>query len=464
MRSPPSLRRNLLLHTLVGVALVWCAMAAWVFWDAEHEVEELLDAHLAQVAALLMVRHGDGGLADAQERRSPPILHEYGTSVAYQVFDGERVVMRSSNAGVEPLAPQRPGFATVRSGGQAWRVFATPADPPRIWVYVAEQMTVRDDIMWAILSALVIPLACVLPLIVLMLYWATGRGLRPLEVLRQLLRARDVTSTQAVHMDGAPAELLPLLGSLNDLLLRLADKVEAERRFTADAAHELRTPIAAIRTQAQVALGALPTDADAAIREPLRATLQGCDRATHVVEQLLALAQLEGAHTPQARPFALIDALQPVCAELALAGLRRQQVLELDLAADLIAHGHLTLWQILMRNLIDNALRYSPPGATVHIQAHASGDGGIQVTVEDSGPGLSPQDISRLGERFFRVLGTRASGSGLGWSIVRRIADLQGLTIEVSRSAALGGLMLDIRQPPSERALAGASGAHLNAG
>ena len=90
MRSPPSLRRNLLLHTLVGVALVWCAMAAWVFWDAEHEVEELLDAHLAQVAALLMVRHGDGGLADAQERRSPPILHEYGTSVAYQVFDGER--------------------------------------------------------------------------------------------------------------------------------------------------------------------------------------------------------------------------------------------------------------------------------------------------------------------------------------------------------------------------------------
>ena len=97
------------------------------------------------------------------------------------------------------------------------------------------------------------------------------------------------------------------------------------------------------------------------------------------------------------------------------------------------------LLSVMVRNLIDNALRYSPPGATVHIQAHASGDGGIQVTVEDSGPGLSPQDISRLGERFFRVLGTRASGSGLGWSIVRRIADLQGLTIEVSRSAALGG-------------------------
>jgi two-component system sensor histidine kinase QseC len=258
-----------------------------------------------------------------------------------------------------------------------------------------------------------------------------------------VLLKRDTQTLDPVSLPETPQEVQPLLDALNDLLQRLAQRMETERRFTADAAHELRTPIAAIRAQAQVALSS-STD-DQVRQQALQDTLVGCDRASRVVEQLLTLARVEGPQDVASEPFHLDQLAQQVLADLTPDALRRGQTLELLAPEPLQVNGQSTLWQILLRNLIDNALRYSPSGATVRIQAQRLENGQMQVTVQDSGPALSLEDLGRLGERFFRVLGTSATGSGLGWSIVRHIAALQQIDVQVGKSAELGGLQVTLR-------------------
>jgi two-component system sensor histidine kinase QseC len=221
--------------------------------------------------------------------------------------------------------------------------------------------------------------------------------------------------------------------------------MQTERRFTADAAHELRTPIAAIRAQAQVAMSAASNDT--VRQQALQDTLVGCDRASRVVEQLLTLARVEGPQDVASEPFRLDQLAQQTLAELTPEALRRGQTLELLAPEPLQVNGQSTLWQILLRNLIDNALRYSPDGATVRMQAQRLENGQMEITVQDSGPGLSADNLARLGERFFRVLGTSASGSGLGWSIVRHIAALQHIDVQAGKSTELGGLKVTLRYP-----------------
>ncbi len=440
-----SLQQRLLTRTLGAVLVVWVATAAFVWYEAQHEVDELLDAHLAQSAALLVVQqnatpHDDELLLDA------PTLHKYAHRVAYQVFDEDRLVMHSPNVGHLPMAQHKQGFETIiRDGGQSWRVFAAPGRRHDVQIYVAERVDSRDEILNAVLRGFLPPLTIALPLLLIGVWWNVRSGLQPLQRLRQALLSRDTQTLTPVTLPHTPQEVQPLLVALNDLLQRLGLRIEAERRFTADAAHELRTPIAAIRAQAQVALG---SDANDAVRhQALQDTLAGCDRASRVVEQLLTLARVEGSQSLSAELFQVDQLLQQVMADLTPEALRRHQHLELIAPEPLTVRGQSTLWHILLRNLIDNALRYSPEGATVRIQAHRCGTDQLEVTVQDSGLGLSPEHLARLGERFFRVLGTSASGSGLGWSIVRHIATLQQIDVQVAKSVDLGGLKVILRHP-----------------
>jgi two-component system sensor histidine kinase QseC len=375
-----------------------------------------------------------------------PTLHKYANRVAYQVFDEGRLVMHSPNVAHTPMAQHTQGFQTLTlEDGNAWRVFAAPGRSREVQIYVAERVASRDEILWAVLRGFLPPLTLALPLLLIGLWWNVRSGLQPLQRLRQVLLKRDTQTLDPVSLPETPQEVQPLLDALNDLLQRLALRMQTERRFTADAAHELRTPIAAIRAQAQVAMSAASNDA---VRQlALHDTLMGCDRASRVVEQLLTLARVEGPQDLASEPFLLDQLAQKILADLTPEALRRNQTLELLVTEPLQVTGQNTLWHILLRNLIDNALRYSPNGATVRIQAQRLQNGPIQLTVQDSGPGLSPQDLARLGERFFRVLGTSAIGTGLGWSIVRHIAALQHIDVQVGRSVDLGGLQVTLLYP-----------------
>lgn len=436
-RKPYSLQARLAMLVLGMLSAVWVATAAIVWFDARHEVEEILDSHLAQAAAFVVAQYQhDRPTGDVQV--DMPSLHRYAYKTTIQVFQDGRLVLRSANAPSTPLVAggSGAGFQTVLIDNARWRVFAVQEPARGLQVYVGEQEKSRNAILWAVLRSTLWPLVLALPLLVLAVWWAVHRGLRPLRGLGRALLERRPDALDRVQVDGAPSEMLPMVDALNALFQRIETLLESERRFTADAAHELRTPIAAIRAHAQVALHETN---DTQRRSALQHTLDGCDRATRLVQQLLTLSRLEADAMLKEGLVDLQAITRRELAEAAPRALEKHQALELQDGPPCPVHGDEALLAVLVRNLVDNAIRYSPPGARVLV--HLTQDAAqTRLSVEDSGPGLAAEDLARLGERFFRPLGTTESGSGLGWSIVRRIAAAHHMVIEVERSARLGGL------------------------
>jgi two-component system sensor histidine kinase QseC len=437
-----SLQKRLVTRVLGLMVLVWLIISVLAWDDVHHEMEELFDAHLAQAAAFVRQQ---APLVDFGSVVEVPILNQYAPRVAFQVFHQGRLVTRSRNAQTEPMAPNTDGFSTLRlSDGALWRVFATHVEGSPLQVYVGEKVTLREDILWAMLASVLWPQILALPLLGLAAWWSVRSVLAPLRQLGALLHRRQPDSLAPVVLQDTPTEMRSAVEALNALLQRIGGMVESERRFTADAAHELRTPIAAIRAQAQVALGA---GGDTAQRErALRTTLAGCDRATRLVEQLLTLARMEAAPATAAPPYNLTEVAWRVAAELAPPAMARRQVLELDMKGPCAVQADPLLLEMLLRNLIDNAQRYSPDGARIAVSVLAS-DGYAVLRVADNGPGMSDEAMAQFGRRFYRELGTGQSGSGLGWSIVQRIAEVSGGEAQVSRSSVHGGLLVSVRWP-----------------
>lgn len=440
-RYSPSLQRRLLLLVLSFATAIALGASALAWREAQEDIDELLDGHLAQAAAMLLLQ-ADGDFDDISDT---PILQKYAPQVAFQVFLGEKLVTRTANAGITPLAGRTEGFSTVRRpDGEKWRVVTTQQSGTGVTVMVGERIASRQAILWAMMRGLASPTLFALPLFGLALWWSVRKGLSPIHELRARLEQRLPNASEPVAMDGMPRELQPLVQTLNGLFERIDRMVKLERRFTADAAHELRTPIAAIRAQAQVAMGA--GDNEAERKHALQTTLAGCDRASHLVDQLLTLARLEVAPEAQTKSAELAVVVRRVVAELAPSALCRER--EITLLAEDGCHlaANELLVGVLVRNLIDNALRYSPVGARVQVNVHGDAQGTV-LQVQDSGPGMTDEAIAHLGERFFRVLGNDQLGSGLGWSIVRRLVEVFSATVRIGRSAELGGLSVTVHWP-----------------
>jgi two-component system sensor histidine kinase QseC len=446
-----SLQARLLSLLLLMVTLVWLGAAVLTWRDASDELDELLDGHLAQSAALLIVQQAnrdtgesdDHGDDSSREREDAPTLHKYAPKVAFQVFHEGQLSMRSANTTSAPMSTKIRGFSTVRlPDNSQWRVYGAQGNEGDVQVFVGELVQSRESILWAVLKAVLMPLMYALPLLAVVGWLAARNGLAPLRHLSQALAQRQPQALEPVVLQDVPAEIDPVVKSLNALFERIQSMMASERRFTSDAAHELRTPIAAIRTQAQVALGA--GDDAAQRKHALLYTLAGCDRASHLVEQLLTLSRLESSSSaPPSGRVDLAGVARRVASELAMTALDRAQELELDAPEHAYIAADDMLTSVLVRNLLDNALRYSPDAARVSISVKSEAYQ-VVLQVEDSGAGLSDADMARLGERFYRVLGTGQTGSGLGWSIVRRIANVYHAHITVVRSVKLGGLCVTV--------------------
>ena len=444
IRRPLSLQNRVVLLVLGCVTALWIIAAAMTWLDARHELDELLDAHLAQAATLLVAQ---SALDDGEHSFSEPEReHRYASRVAFQMWHEGKLRWRSSNAPVEPMTSRRKGFDTRTIDGESWRVFATRGAEADVDLFVGERLDARNDILFAILRGILMPLAVGLPLLAIAGWWAIRSGLRPMRSLERLLRERAPGALGNLEMVNAPREINTLVQALNHLFKRIGELLENERRFTQDAAHELRTPIAAIRSQAQVAMGA---GDDTERQRALENTLAGCDRAAHLVDQMLLLARLESSVSAPSTGSAMFDlcgVTRRVIADLMLNAMQKQQTIALDAPDTCRIAGDSALIGALVRNLVDNAIRYSPIRANVRV--HIDCQSHTTLTVEDSGPGLPIEVRQRLGERFFRVLGSGEDGSGLGWSIVRRIARVLGLAIDVATSAKLGGLAVTVSWPP----------------
>jgi two-component system sensor histidine kinase QseC len=442
-RRTLSMRTRLLALLLGGMVLVWGGAALLTWRDAAHELDELLDAHLAQTAALLLARqeHLDHDDDDDRPLRAES-LHRYAPRVAVQVFHDGRLVLRTPNVGRAPLAsPRSAGFQDVVTTDARWRVFVARGDDGMV-VIVGEQTASRMDILRAVLRSVLWPLLLALPLLGAAAAWAVHRGLAPLGALRDALARRAPGDTGPLALPAAPVELDAPLEALDSLLARVERLLVSERRFTADAAHELRTPIAALRAQADAALGAR----DAAERDAaLEAVRMGTVRATRLVVQMLTLSRLDAGAQLAMAPVGVASIARGVLADLAPAALARDQDLSLDDTGAPTMLADETLLALLLRNLVDNAIRHAPAGARIRVDVGNAADGGGQLRIADSGAGLPDDALARLGERFWRAAPGESEGSGLGWSIVRRCAEALSLAVEVGRSADLGGLEVVLR-------------------
>lgn len=438
---PFSLRQRLLLALLGAITLTWLAAAAYTYFDARHEINELLDAHLAQSASLIVAQVGRE--LEEIDLEYAPQLHERSRRVAFQIWErGQTLRLRSANAPQERLAVREEGFSNTVIAGKRWRVFSGWDGERRFLVQVGERDKARREIAASIATNLLAPLLLALPALGLFVWFSIARVLKPLGTLGRQVEKRKPDNLAALEIDDAPAEVTPLVRSLNMLFGRVSRLIENERRFTADAAHELRTPLAALKTQAQVARGAA---GDAERQHALDNVIAGCDRATRLVEQLLTLARLEPEQFKGRREACNLRALaQQTIAELAPAALSRNIEIELAEGGAAATDGYPGLIGIMLRNLIDNAVRYSPDGSTVRVEVAGSANN-AWLAVTDEGPGIAPEERAKVGRRFYRILGSGVSGSGLGLSIVRRIAEIHGATVELETGPGGRGLRVTVR-------------------
>ncbi len=432
-----SLKRRLLLALLGAVAAVWLSTAAYSYFDARHEINSLLDAHLAQSASLIVAQVGYE--PEEIDLTHTPQLHERGRRVAFQIWErGELLRLHSENAPAGRLSPRDEGYSDAVIAGKGWRVFSAWDAKHDFLVQVGERDEARAEIAAGIATNLLLPLLFALPALGLFAWFSIARALRPLRALGRQVEERTPDNLGALRADDAPAEVAPLVRSLNALFQRVGRLIENERRFTANAAHELRTPLAALKTQAQVAYGATE---DGERRHALANVMTGCDRASRLIEQLLTLARLdpELVGGRQAEQCDLRALASQTIAELAPSAISRNVEIELANGEPVVINGYPGLISVLLRNLVDNAIRYCAPGGTVRVDA-ARACAAASLSVTDDGRGIPPEEREKVGQRFYRVLGTGESGSGLGLSIVYRIAEIHGAPVTLGDGPGGKGL------------------------
>lgn len=399
---------------------------------AREETNEIFDYHLRQIALSLRGQSFENiplSVAEAGEEDFDFVI---------QVWDRKGARLYFSHPhGILPDHAQ-PGFATVQAGDGAWRVFTTQARGQII--QVAQPMSVRNELAAEAALRILIPFFVLLPALGILVWLVVGRGVAPLARLAQAVAMRTPAALEPLSEQQTPAEVQPLLHALNDLLSRLKTAMEYQRAFIADAAHELRTPLAALQIQVQLVKRAT----DARERSEAVAELeQGLRRATHTVQQLLTLARQEPGTIE--RPFEPVKLGE--LASLVIADhIRLSEAKQIDLGASFVdnntlVQGDADALRILLANVIENAIRYTPAGGKVDVSVGIDEERPF-VEVTDSGPGIPPEDHKRVFDRFYRRAGTEESGSGLGLAIVKAIAERHGA--EVTLGKANGGLRVRV--------------------
>ena len=438
-KPAPSLRARLTGALLLAVLAFAALQAAVTYRTARAETEALFDAQMQRIALSLSGSLGAGALSDDAPAAETPAARE----MIIQIWRADGVMLYRSPQG-RLLPPQTAiGFSDTVAGGEPYRIYALRTATQV--VQVAQQTEARGRMAGQLALRAVLPVALLAPVLMLIVWWVVGRAIGPIERVRRQVAARRPDDLAPLPTAGLPAEVRPLVGEMNGLLTRLSAAWDALTHFTADAAHELRSPLAALRLQAQ-SLQRAPDDATRAIAS--ERLLAGIDRATRLVEQLLALARQEGAGegaelvsldlTALARN-ALADA-EPEAARHAIA-------LTLDApTAHVVLRADEAALAVLLRNLLGNALRHTPPGGQVRVGVREEASV-IDLTVEDSGPGIAPDERARVQDRFYRVPGTPGHGSGLGLAIVRAIAERHGAALTLDASPTLGGLRVMLRWP-----------------
>jgi len=429
-----SIRHKLLLWLSAGLSAGILGAAGLLYLQAREEANQIFDYQMKQVAASLPSQ-AFGPLLPSQSDQ-PDAQRD----IVIQIWDDNGLRIYRSH---ERLAlPQRAelGFATVNTPHGPWRIYSMQHG--NTVVQVGQPLSARREVAADMALRTVAPLLFLFPFLGLLIWVTVGKGLAPMRRVAEEVQSRDAATLAPIADADLPAEIRPLTHALNDLLGRLDHALDAQRAFVADAAHELRTPLTALKLQIQLAERA----EDEAERKAAFVELkQGFERAMHLVQQLLTLARQEpGAFRATHRPVELAALAREAVSELApLAQAKRIDLGLIEDAAPQVEADPEAL-RILLNNLLENAIRYTPEGGKVDVAVQLAEEGAL-VRVQDSGPGIPPQELERVFDRFYRIPGTHAPGSGLGLSIVRQIAQSHGARVDLSNTGS--GLRVEVIFP-----------------
>lgn len=445
-----SLRQRLLIALLLLISLVWLGVTVKVYQDVHHEVEEVYDGTLSQTARLLLglFEHeaGEYDFEDISESiMSTSQGHAYESKLSVRVTDRNGKLVLKTPGAPDTQVTAEEGFKTHYLGsGEVWRTYTISDQKTGLLIQTGQSIEAREEIVEYLMIRVLSSLIIALPILGVVIWWSVGQGLVPLQRVANQVREIRVDHLPRVDDREVPQEISVLTDSLNKLFSRLQEAMDKDRRFTADAAHELRTPLAALKTQVEVARRAADEKQKAIALEKI---LEGVDRATRLVEQLLVLARADVGVSEKVleNRVDLYRVAKETMADAAVVAMDKEITVSFEATGDnFIVSGEETMLGVMLNNVVNNALKYSQHGATVELEINRD-RGDVVVEVHDSGPGISKDDLPTIFDRFRRGNTNGQSGSGLGLSIVKRICDLHQATVELSPSNRLGGLCVSIR-------------------
>lgn len=433
-----SLRLRIFLLLAAVTFLVWSAAATWVYVSTRAQFEEVLDRRLVEAARMVGSLVADartsferGAAAGAVSRTG------YSRQLSCQIWslDG-RLLGRSGGAPDEPLALRSSGFSERTIGGEEWRVYSHVDPALGVRVLVGDNLAVRRGLVNDLITGLLVPALAGLVLLGLLIWTAVARGLAPLRDIARELEARDPGDFRPLRSGGRSQELQPVVRSIDALFTRLDRLRASERHFIASAAHELQTPLAGLRTHAQIALIAADPETRQKSLQRIEASV---DRTSRLVHQLLDLAREEGSTDPAPAAWTpLADAVGLVREELAAALHKRQVRLACSPAArEAAIFMNENALALVLRNLIENANNHSPDHASIGIDLVREAEG-VALVIEDEGPGIHESELERVKDRFVRGAREKGPGSGLGLSIVELILGQAGARLELANRPMRG--------------------------
>ena len=463
-----SIRRRLLITVLTLAILVSGITLILSYGSAQHEIEEIFDAQMAQSARVLQTlllptlsnNITPGSPTSHQQtlttlapkfleemEAAGPYGHEYEHKIAFQVWSNDqRLVLRSASAPLTSLSkagmlPQNRGYSDEYINKEYWRVFSVWEDNMNYLIQIGELHDVRNELTTEISMHLLAPMVISLPILALFIWIGIGRGLAPVKKIAAEVTRRQPHYLAPMDVGPVPSEIRPLMNELNKLFSELRNAFDRERRFTDDAAHELRTPLAALKTQAQVAMRSKD---DMERKEALSKVVKGVDRATHLVQQMLVIARIDPQQDNlKLNTCVLHDLAADVIAQIVPMAMKKNIAIELTGDDKVTVEVEPLSMSMLLRNLIDNAVNYSDPDSKVIVDI-AVDQNQITLCVEDNGPGIQADLQDRVFDRFYRILGNNAQGCGLGLSIVKQIVDIHKLRIEMANKTESHGLMVKV--------------------
>jgi len=446
-----SIRRYLTLHIVAWALAMTIIPAAWVYYDTAKEVEELFDASLAQSARVLhgmisrdtVEKHSDS-LTEAlliKENDPHAILHDYEKKISFQVIDDSGLILRSASAPNHPETGLEQGYSYIELEQFEWRIFILSSKEDNWHLVVGERMDIRDELIHHIALDHAIPLFLLTPFFVLMVSLVIRKGLKPLDVIASDVQEKNYTSLEKLSYKTEPEEVAGLISAVNTLFDHLSGQYERERRFSSDAAHELRTPLAALMIHTE---NILEDNKDTALDVSIINIKKSINRLSHLVAQLLSLSRADTQLI--ADDFTKIDVkkiIEQVVGDFQhLADKKEQSLLFVLGNSDddfLSINGNKALIYNMLCNIITNAIKYSPEQSSISITLDYERQ---KIKIEDSGPGIVEALRERVKDRFYRTPDATGEGSGLGLAIVNRIANIHHIDWSL-HEASSGGLAVE---------------------